>query len=62
MADVSKCDREKYHVIKEFLQKTYPIGEDHFATLIPTLRYIADIMEEVLVEIEAEKNPTGVLH
>lgn len=62
MADISKCDRQKFKEIQPLLQALYPEGEKHFATLAPTLRYMADLMDEVIAEMEGHKNPTGVVH
>lgn len=64
MADRSKVDDKKYEEITTVLMALYPKGEDHFPTLAPTLRYIADTMQEFVNECPDmfNINTTGVTH
>lgn len=51
MANRENVDEAKLRTVLAYLQKQYPVGETAFPTLAPTLRYIADLMDETCQEL-----------
>jgi len=50
----SDVDDLKFATIVDFLEEKYPDGNAHFESLALTLRYIAQVMDEVVIEMQEE--------